>query len=177
MIDHNQEFIPAYHVLTQKSDKITNTVNDYYLYLSILEEQNVPNAKEYLQKMIILEFIMANEDRHLGNFGVIRDVESLQWVAICPIFDTGRSLNNKYWLDEIVDMRFFTNHFVNSETVKQFIDYPINDMGIKKLYQVPIYFKKLLNKYIDELPLKEDDIAILVQAFKQRIALLENINK
>lgn len=56
--------------------------------------------------MIILDFIMANEDRHLGNFGVIRDVESLQWVAICPIFDTGRSLNNKYWLDEIVDMRF-----------------------------------------------------------------------
>ena len=45
--------------------------------------------------MIILDFIMANEDRHLGNFGVIRDVESLQWVAICPIFDTGRSLNNK----------------------------------------------------------------------------------
>ncbi|WP_286155529.1 hypothetical protein [Thomasclavelia cocleata] len=120
---------------------------------------------------------MANENRHLGNFGVIRDVESLQWVAICPIFDTGRSLNNKYWLDEIVDMRFFTNHFVNSETVKQFIDYPINDMVIKKLYQVPIYFKKLLDKYIDELPLKEDDIAILVQAFKQRIALLENINK
>ncbi len=74
-------------------------------------------------------------------------------------------------------MRFFTNHFVNSETVKQFIYYPINDMVIKKLYQVPIYFKKLLNKYIDELPLKEDDIAILVQAFKQRIALLENINK
>ena len=89
--------------------------------------------------MIILDFIMANEDRHLGNFGVIRDVESLQWVAICPIFDTGRSLNNKYWF--------------------------------------PNYFKKLLNKYIDELPLKEDDIAILVQAFKQRIALLENINK
>ena len=76
MIDHNQEFIPAYHVLTQKKDKITNTVNDYYLYLSILEEQNVPNAKEYLQKMIILEFIMANEDHHLVNFGVIRDVES-----------------------------------------------------------------------------------------------------
>ena len=61
--------------------------------------------------MIILDFIMANEDHHLVNFGVIRDVESLQWVAICPIFDTGRSLNNKYWLDEIVDMRFFTNHF------------------------------------------------------------------
>lgn len=50
-------------------------------------------------------------------------------------------------------------------------------MVIKKLYQVPIYFKKLLNKYRDELPLKEDDIVILVQAFKQRIALLENINK
>lgn len=68
--------------------------------------------------MIILDFIIANEDRHLGNFGVIRNVESLQWEGICPIFDMGRSLNtnitNKYWLDEAVDMKFFTNHFIST---------------------------------------------------------------
>lgn len=89
--------------MSQKAELVTNSVDDYYLYLDILNEQNVPNAKEYLQKMIILDYIMANEDRHLGNFGIIRDVESLQWVSICPIFDTGRSLNtnitNKFWLD------------------------------------------------------------------------------
>ena len=127
-------------------------LTDYYLYLNILEEQ-------------------------IGNFGVIRNVESLQWEGICPIFDTGRSLNtnitNKYWLDEAGDMKFFTNHFISSDIVKQLIDYPVSEMLIKKLYQVPSYFEKLLNRYIDELPLKEDDITILVQAFKQRIALLK----
>lgn len=181
MTNRDQEFIPAYHVLTQKSNKVTNSVNDYYLYLNILEEQNVPNAKEYLQKMIILDFIIANEDRHLGNFGVIRNVESLDWVAICPIFDTGRSLNtnitNKYWMDKVVDMKFFTNQFVSSDVVKQFIDCPITDKTMEKLYQTPEYFEKLLNRYVDELPLKEDDITTLVQAFKQRIVLLENILK
>jgi len=36
---------------------------------------------------------MLNEDRHLNNFGVIRNVENLEWIDTAPIFDTGQSLN------------------------------------------------------------------------------------
>lgn len=181
MIDSHQEFIPANHILSQKAELVTNSVDDYYLYLDILNEQNVPNAKEYLQKMIILDYIMANEDRHLGNFGIIRDVESLQWVSICPIFDTGRSLNtnitNKFWLDQTVEMKFFTNKFVSSEMVEQFIDYPINEQTLKKLYDAPKYFDELLHRFIDEIPINKEDIVMLVQAFNQRIELLEKASK
>ena len=28
-----------------------------------------------------------NEDRHLNNFGIIRDVISLEWISVAPIFD------------------------------------------------------------------------------------------
>lgn len=54
----------------------------------------------------MLDFILANEGRHLGDFGVIRNLDTLEWESVCPVFDTGRSLNTnvskKYWLDELV---------------------------------------------------------------------------
>ena len=35
---------------------------------------------------------IANEDRHLNNFGVLRDAETLQWIGFAPIYDSGSSL-------------------------------------------------------------------------------------
>ena len=40
---------------------------------------------------------MLNEDRHLSNFGIIRDVKTLEWKQVCPIFDTGRSMNTNIY--------------------------------------------------------------------------------
>jgi len=42
--------------------------------------------------MIVLDYIIANEDRHLNNFGVIRDAETLEWIGMAPIYDSGSSL-------------------------------------------------------------------------------------
>ena len=38
-----------------------------------------------------------NEDRHLNNFGVIRDVNTLKWLDLVPIFDNGQSLKIEYY--------------------------------------------------------------------------------
>ena len=42
--------------------------------------------------MILIDFIIANGDRHWGNFGFIRNAESLEWLGTAPLFDTGNSL-------------------------------------------------------------------------------------
>ena len=42
--------------------------------------------------MIILDYIIANEDRHLNNFGLLRNAETLEWLGFAPIFDSGSSL-------------------------------------------------------------------------------------
>jgi len=61
--------------------------------------------------MFILDFIMLNNDRHLNNFGIIRNVCNLNWIGIAPIFDTGQSLNILDYNDEELiingDGRFF----------------------------------------------------------------------
>ena len=42
--------------------------------------------------MIVLDYIIANEDRHLNNFGAIRNAETLEWLGMAPIYDSGSSL-------------------------------------------------------------------------------------
>lgn len=46
---------------------------------------------ESLDDMLILDFIICNRDRHYNNFGMIRNVNTLQIEKSAPIFDTGTS--------------------------------------------------------------------------------------
>ena len=41
----------------------------------------------------MVDYIIANEDRHFNNFGIIRNSDTLEWVSAAPIFDSGTSLD------------------------------------------------------------------------------------
>jgi hypothetical protein len=56
----------------------------------------IPNTLENLKYMLVVDYIMANSDRHFNNFGAVRDAETLEWIGFAPIFDCGTSMwNNK----------------------------------------------------------------------------------
>ena len=42
--------------------------------------------------MIVLDYLILNEDRHLNNFGALRNAETLEWLGMAPIYDSGSSL-------------------------------------------------------------------------------------
>ena len=46
--------------------------------------------------MMVLDYLICNQDRHFGNFGAIRDAVTLEWKGLAPIFDSGTSL----WFDQ-----------------------------------------------------------------------------
>ena len=46
----------------------------------------------WLSKMFSCDFILANDDRHLNNFGLIRDCRTLEYKRPAPIYDSGLSL-------------------------------------------------------------------------------------
>ena len=48
-------------------------------------------------KMIVCDGLPANTDRHLRNFGFIRNTDTLEW-RFAPLFDSGNSL--RYDKDE-----------------------------------------------------------------------------
>lgn len=45
-----------------------------------------------LDLMLILDYIVLNEDRHYGNFGMIRSAITGEFLGPAPVFDTGSSL-------------------------------------------------------------------------------------
>ena len=49
-------------------------------------------ALEEFKDMLVFDAVIYNDDRHYGNFGVLRDNHSGRIIAAAPIFDNGRSL-------------------------------------------------------------------------------------
>lgn len=144
-INENTELVSAYQILYNNCDKD----NAYETYINLLEKHGIKDARSSLEDMFILDYIMLNEDRHLNNFGIIRDVQTLNWISTAPIFDTGESLNIIDYSDEEViingDGRFFYNvsNFDNIlDNIKDLKKYDLN-----KLDGICEEFDELLHKY------------------------------
>lgn len=84
------ELIPAWRVI--QTQKKSNSTSVYQHFINCCEALGVKNACCYLDRMIVLDYIIANEDRHLNNFGLLRNPETLEWYGFAPIYDSGSSL-------------------------------------------------------------------------------------
>ena len=140
-INENTELVSAYQILYNNCDKD----NAYETYISLLEKHGIKDIRSSLEDMFILDYIMLNEDRHLNNFGIIRDVQTLNWISTAPIFDTGESLNIIDYSDEEViingDGRFFYNvsNFDNIlDNIKDLKKYDLNKWCHLKLWMTKI---------------------------------------
>ena len=94
------ELVTAWHVLhsreADKKDsdlrKIDSQDSGYTHLIKCCDELNIPNARRDLEKMISVDYIIANEDRHYANFGFVRNAETLEWLGLAPLYDSGASL-------------------------------------------------------------------------------------
>lgn len=89
-LENNLEFIPAWNVYQVK--KRLNHVSLYQHYMDCAKLLGIPGLEQSLAEMLVLDFLIANEDRHFGNFGVLRNVDTLEWLGAAPLFDNGTSL-------------------------------------------------------------------------------------
>lgn len=89
-VDKNTELIPAWRILQTK--KKNNSELVYYHFVKCCEKLGITNVVPFLDRMIVLDYIIANEDRHFNNFGVLRNPVTLKWIGMAPIYDSGSSL-------------------------------------------------------------------------------------
>ena len=171
-INKDTEFVPASQIMAQV-EKHQNE-EDYDEYIKILEEHHIENAREKIENMYILDFLIMNEDRHLNNFGVIRDVNTLKWVDIAPIFDSGESLKMIiYDHDEVI---------LNGEGRLFYCVIPFDDMiklvkniqriDVSKLDGVVERFDELLHQYQAITGISEDRIHKLCILLNRQIRKL-----
>ena len=66
--------------------------NFYQHYLNICNEADVRDIQTFMDKMIVVDHIIANEDRHTNNFGLLRNADTLEFISAAPVYDSGTSL-------------------------------------------------------------------------------------
>lgn len=174
-IDVNKELIPAYQIL---SDQVAKE-NAYEEYISILEAEGLNNVREKLENMFILDYLLLNEDRHLNNFGIIRDVNTLKWIDLAPIFDNGQSLNILDYTDEELIINGKGRFFYNVDSFETIIPKirNIKRFDLSKLDGVVEEFDELLHQYQDVTKITDRRINKICTLLLSRINKLKKFNE
>ena len=93
-ITKSTEFIPAW-CITASVPK-GNSESDLQHLIRCCGLLGIHKVQPLIDAMMVIDYIIANEDRHRGNFGFIRNADTLEWLGLAPIFDSGTSL----WYNE-----------------------------------------------------------------------------
>ena len=111
-ITPDMELISAWYIM--RTCRKPNHVSIYRHYLNCCETLGIPGIpdisgapgktensgncgmQEALDRMLVLDYLIVNEDRHQNNFGVIRNADTLEYLGAAPIYDSGTSL----WFDK-----------------------------------------------------------------------------
>ena len=113
----------------------------------------------------------------MKNFGIIRNVETLEWERTTPIFDTGECMECNKTLDEINfndgTGKFFTNTSKKFSTYLENIN--INRFDISKLSDLPELYKEKLIEYRKYTDITDERVEKLVAGLKYRVSkVLDN---
>ena len=170
-ININTELVPAWKI--NDYYKFKDNENKYEHYIRCLNELNIKDANVLIDKMIICDFILANKDRHFNNFGVIRNVESLEFERIAPIYDNGCSL----WYDEndlYIGEFFLTKPFEEYEKNQINLVKNIDWLDINKLNGFTDEVKEIL---LSNKLLTNDRIDKIVNEIEKRIEFIKMLKQ
>jgi hypothetical protein len=164
------ELVSAARILDQF--KTPNNVSKYEHYIACGEKLGIIDIRQQIEKMLVLDFIIANSDRHYNNFGLLRNAETLAWTGVVPIFDCGCSLfydkPDRVITISSVDAEskpFKTTHFEQIKLVKDF-----SWLNFETLNDISDEYAELLK--MSELP--DERRTLLCKALLNRIQDLKS---
>lgn len=175
-VSDNEEILSAYDVFM--SEKKLNHITDFEHYVNILESHGIPNARESLENMMIVDYLVMNFDRHMKNYGVIRNVETLKWERLTPIFDSGEAMQCD---KNINDMKFFTDigkYFSNTKRrFHTFLDdvSDLDRLDCSALDGLVDEYRAIELQYMDVTEISNERINKLINGLNDRIDRLYEI--
>ena len=168
-INTDTELVSAISINKSMKKRSQNSTYDHFI--QACEWLGIPHMSEFLNYLLVFDYLIANTDRHFGNFGVIRNVETLEWIGAAPVFDSGTSLwHNKltkviHAYDETESKPFYAKQSKQMGLITDFEWIPFDNLkNIKEdLYEV---FKQ--SEFMDE-----QRIEVIGNAITERVQQLQ----
>ena len=102
-------------ILASKCRLFTEINTSFVPVSRLIKDRTLKNALDYyaglgkpfyddLCSMLVFDAVIYNEDRHFGNFGVLRDNHTGKIIKPAPIFDNGLSLFNFAMADDLENL-------------------------------------------------------------------------
>ena len=92
---HKNESFISFETMVESSDEpiqwAVSAKDNYELVIDLFYKLTGLAARDYLNTMLLFDFLICNEDRHLNNFGVLKDKTDGSY-RFPPLFDSGYAL-------------------------------------------------------------------------------------
>lgn len=169
------ELVPAWRVI--QTQKKSNSISVYQHFVNCCKALGVNDAIPFLDRMIVLDYIVANEDRHLNNFGLLRNAETLEWCGFAPIYDSGSSLGYDKVAGQIrtgqgVDCKPFKKH--HEEQIKLVSDFTW--IHFENLYDVEELITSIFSAEGAKEYMDDNRVKAIVETVRQRIQNLMQLS-
>ena len=158
-INESTEFVPAIDIYEScfPADKGVKSINDILKNLKYAMKKNgLDKYLDMIDKMIAVDIILCNKDRHLNNFGFIKNIDSGEIIAFAPLFDFGASFLFK---GERKINIFESYRDIGLKVIKK---YGIVDTIEKNLPEI----RKIINNYI---LLTLDEKEFIIRSFEKNL--------
>ncbi len=125
---------------------------------------------EQIRSMLVFDALVYNEDRHFGNFGVLRDNHTGKIIAPAPIFDHGRSLFNEVGVRDIPDLEYYAKTRANPYNIS-YEDVCTEVMGTKQKEQLRRMIGVKFKRH-PSLNLSEEHLCAIERVLEARVRKL-----
>ncbi|ETP72498.1 putative transcriptional regulator [Lachnospiraceae bacterium JC7] len=169
------EFVSAQELI-RANRRIHRGASDYELFVDACVAGGLDRGEvqAFLDYQIMSDFVITNTDRNYENFGVLRDANTLEFVKMAPIFDSGNSmfydLNMSHGTLEL-----------NNIPVNSFAE---NEAGLIKLVKDPSILdldKLLTNEELSQVLASSnrtpEEIRILVKIYERKKDMLFKLKR
>lgn len=116
-------------MLSSYSELFTDINNSYVPIGRVVQNGGLQAVLEYYRKlgnmyydelcsMLVFDAVIYNDDRHFGNFGLMRDNHTGEILRPAPVFDNGYSLFNFAMEDDFKDLKSYASTRVSATGAK-----------------------------------------------------------
>jgi hypothetical protein len=86
------ELIPAIDIVESRKKDNAMSMYEHFIHVCVDHGLSEGAVRSFLEYQILADFVLTNTDRHLNNFGVLRNTKTLDFIGMAPIFDSGNSM-------------------------------------------------------------------------------------